>query len=269
MRRSEGFLIFTLITSAAIFGATQTLPTLYFGLIYGMVLFTFRGNIREKPLRLDAYTIAGILLIGVSPMFLIYRWGDNPSPSTFQAVLFLGVSLVLFDAKTILVPSAVPVLEVFLAAVLRLREGVELLNLLSGAFVDITSHLVRGLVDVFNVPIIVRGNVAVVRSSMVIIGSGCSGLDAFILYLLAAGLLILLRKSDGREASLLLLGALGIIPLNAVRIFTLLVIGYHSGISFLELFHSHIGDMMFVAYVFGYWWWVLKRPKNAEKAKNG
>ncbi|CAD5243316.1 exosortase/archaeosortase family protein [Thermococcus camini] len=269
MRRSEGFLIFSLALTGALFAITRTPPVLYFGLIYAIITFTIRERLEPRePSWKDPVIWTGAFLVGISPVFMIFKWGPDPSPSTFQALLLIGVSIILFKVRTVIIPISVAGIEVALAALTRSDIGVNILDRSSNLFVDATSHLVRGLIYLFDVPIAMNGNVAVVRNSVVIIGSGCSGLDAFVLYLLASLLLIYLRKSRGREAALLLLGALGIIPLNAVRIFTLLVIGYHSGISFLELFHSHLGDLMFVAYVFLYWWWVIKHRGKESSDKN-
>ncbi len=262
MRRIEKFILFSALIAAILFLTMPTPPALYFSLIYLLLLWASRNNIKEKPIRWGVTTLAGVLMILGSPLFLIFKWGGYPSPSTFQALLYLGISLIAFEVRTIAFPSLLLLLEVFLSAVSRTTLGVTLLVWTSDRFVDVTSYLVRGLIDVFDVPITMTDNVATVRNTAVIIGSGCSGLDAFILYLLASLLLIYLRKSGRREAALILLGALGIIPLNAVRIFILLLIGYHSGIPFLELFHSHLGDLMFLAYVILYWWWVLKDTRK-------
>ncbi|ASJ08361.1 exosortase/archaeosortase family protein [Thermococcus siculi] len=259
MRRSEGFAIFSMLFAVVLFAIMPTPPMLYLSLIYSVAVLLLRNSIKPKPLRLDWPTVLGAGFIVISPLFVLFKWGETPSPSMFQALLFLGVSLILFDFRTMVLPDSILLLEILLSWITRTGIGIYTLNWFSGLFVDMTSYLVRGLIDIFNVPILMRGNVAVVRNSIVIIGFGCSGLDAFVLYLLASLFLIYLRKSDRGEAALLLLGSLGIIPLNAVRIFTLLVIGYHSGISFLELFHSHLGDLMFLVYVFFYWWLVLKK----------
>ncbi|AFL95054.1 hypothetical protein CL1_0849 [Thermococcus cleftensis] len=259
MRRSEGFLIFSLALTGALFVIYRSPPILYFGLLYAMVVAFSRERLEKKPINLSASTITGVLLIVASPVFLLVRFGEYPSPATFQAFVLVGTSLVLFRPRSTVGPNLIAAAEALLAMSSRSDFVDAMVARTSDIFVDATSHLVRGLIYLFDVPITMNGNVAVIRNSVVIIGSGCSGLDAFVLYLLASLLLIYLRKSRGREAALLLLGALGIIPLNAVRIFTLLVIGYHSGISFLELFHSHLGDLMFIVYVFAYWWWVLKK----------
>ena len=256
MRRSEAFFWFSLVFTVMIFAVYRSPPVLYLGLIYSIVVFLARNSLGHKETLLDGWGILGTAMLLVSPVFLAVRFGEYPSPAAFHALILIGLSLLLFRPRSTVGPNSIAIFEAFLAAAVRSRSVGDLIAWLSDRFVDVTSYLVRGLIDLFNVPITMNGNVAVVRDTIVVVGSGCSGLDAFTLYILASLLLIYLRKSNRNEALLLLAGALGIIPLNALRIFSLLVIGYHSGISFLELFHSHLGDLMFVAYVFLYWWWV-------------
>jgi len=258
LRRSELYVGFSVLFTILLFALFRTPFLLYFGLFYSLVLYLRHSALVPRAIGPDVRTVLGIVLMSVSPVFLVVRLGEYSSPSTFHAFFLLGLLLVLFEVRDVLI-FLVPLAEALIALVAKTSAFKVTVNWFSNLFVDITAYLVRGLIDLLNVPIAMKGNVAVVRNTLVIIGSGCSGLDAFVLYILASLLLIYLRGSDRREAILLLFGALGIIPLNAVRIFTLLVIGYHSGISFLELFHSHLGDLMFVAYVFLYWWWVIRR----------
>ncbi len=266
MRMTEAFLTFSLTFTVIVFLIFRTPFILYMGLLYSLVFFMEIERIGKRVLKLDVQSLIGILLILISPVFLVVRIGGYTSPSTFHALLLAGTSLILFNAKGTLVPLGVLALDVLTALTAKTVAFKEAVSWLSARFVDMTSYIVEGLIRTSGVPISINGNVAVVRNSMIIIRVGCSGLDAFTLYILASFLLIYLRKSDRRETILLLIGALGIIPLNAVRIFSLLVIGYHSGISFLELFHSHLGDLMFLAYVFTYWWWVTGRKKKMSAA---
>ena len=268
MRRSDAFFWFSLVFTVMIFAVYRSPPVLYLGLIYSIVVFLSGGSLIDKEVLFDGWGVLGLSMILVSPVFLAVRFGKYPSPAAFHAFVLIGLSLLLFRPGSTVGPNSIALFEAFLAAAVRTGSVAGFISWLSDRFVDVTSYLVRGLIDLFNVPITMRGNVAVVRGTLVVIGSGCSGLDAFTLYILASLLLIYLRKSNRNEALLLLAGALGIIPLNALRIFSLLVIGYHSGISFLELFHSHLGDLMFVAYVFLYWWWVTGRTGRGTVSRD-
>jgi exosortase/archaeosortase family protein len=198
----------------------------------------------------------------VSPIFLLVKIGRYPSPASFQALVMLGLFLILFEHRTDKILPLLSTGELLIAIGVRSWALNGAIKEMSYLFVDVTSYLVKAGIRLFGIPITMNKNIAAVRDSIVIIGSGCSGLDAFVIYILATLLLIYIRRSSREEAALLLLGALGIIPLNALRIFTLLIIGYHSGISFLELFHSHLGDLMFLAYVFLYWRWVMGRKRE-------
>ena len=269
MKRSEAFFVFSILFTIGLFVVYRSPPVLYLGLVYSMIVAFTANTINEREIKIDPLTLMGVLLLAISPIFLVIRFGEYPSPAIFHALVLLGTSIILFTPKSVIAPNSIAMFEILLAVSVRTTLIRNLVAWTSERFVDITSYLVREMINLSNVPILMNDNTAIVRNTMIVIGSGCSGLDAFILYILASLLLIYLRKSDIREASLILLGALGIIPLNALRIFILLLIGYHSGIPFLELFHSHLGDLMFVAYVFIYWWWILKhRSKNSNHLKD-
>lgn len=265
MKRIEGFLVFSILFTLVVFVVFRTPFIIYMGLFYALVFYLKRDGIQERETGINAQAILGILLVVISPLFLFVKIGKYTSPSAFHAFFLTGLSLFFFEIEGDGIPLGILTIEWLTALIAKTKGFNILVSWLSNRFVDVTSYLVRGLIYISRVPIIINGNIAVVRNSIVIVGSGCSGLDAFVLYLLASTLLIILRKSNKNEATLLLLGALGIIPLNAVRIFFLLIIGYYSGISFLELFHSHLGDLMFVAYVYLYWWWAtgIKKKENS------
>ena len=263
IRTFEGLVV---IITTAVFLLYRTPFTLYAGLLYALTLYASERKALPRGPGLDPQTILGILLVLLSPVFLVVKLGKYPSPSTFVMLFLLGLQLVFFRIKGLEMPLAVAAGGA--AVALSSKTGLikKAIDITSGLFVDVTSILVKGLVELSGIPIKINKNIAVVGKAIVIIGSGCSGFDAFVIYILASLLLIYMRKSSRREAALLLLGAIGIIPLNALRIFILLVIGYYTGVSFLELFHSHLGDLMFVAYVFLYWWWVTGRKKRASVA---
>ncbi|MDV3104721.1 exosortase/archaeosortase family protein [Thermococcus waiotapuensis] len=258
------FEVLVVLLTTAVFLIYRTPFTLYAGLIYALTLRISEKRALPKRPGLDLQAIIGASFIMISPAFLVIRLGEYTSPSAFLTFLLLGLQLILYELRGLEVPSIVVAGGATIALLAKTDLISEAIDATSALFVDVTSILVKGLVTLSGVPIKINGNVAVVRKSIVIIGSGCSGFDAFVIYILATLLLIYLRKSSRKEAALLLLGAIGIIPLNAVRIFTLLVIGYYSGMSFLELFHSHLGDLMFVAYVFIYWWAVLRWKKQVK-----
>lgn len=262
----RGFFITTLTITIGLFLLSWVPFLLYIGLTYLLLIYLLRDSIVPRKPGLDVQTVIGLLTIVLSllSVFIQMSFGLQPSPSAFHALLILGLQIIFFDIRGLELPSVILVGELTIAILSKTSLVEKLIREMSNVFVKITSVLVKTLIVMFKVPIEMKDNVVIVRKSMVIIGWGCSGLDAFVIYILATVLLIYIRKSSWKEALLLLLGALGIIPLNAIRIFTLLVIGYHSGISYLKLFHSHLGDLMFILYVYIYWWIVLKKAKKTE-----
>ena len=261
MNRVRAFLLFSILLTFVLFALYRTPFTIYVGLFYAFLLWAGEERIRERKPSFGCQTLTGATMAAIAPVFLFIKISGYVSPSTFQALILLGLSLILFELPGTEVPSSLLLLEAAAALTGKTSSFRALMEWFSDLFVGVTSVLVKGLVALTGLPIELSGNTATVGNSIVIIGSGCSGLDAFIIYLVATLVLIYVRRSKKREALLLTAGVLGIIPLNGLRIFTLLFIGYRSGISFLELFHSHLGDLMFVAYVFLYWWWATGKGK--------
>jgi len=261
------YLVLSVLLGAVLFVAYRSQFLVYFSLLYALLLYLERESIKPLHRRGTLRLAFGVALILISPVFLAFKIGTYPSPVSFYFLFMWGLLELSFEAPLLI--RTVPPAMVAIAMAMRTDFLKRVLSKTSELFVGVTSKLVEVMIKISGVPIEIRGNVATVGSGIVIIGSGCSGLDAFILYILASLLLIYLRKSERKEALLLLAGALGIIPLNAVRIFALLFIGQRWGIPFLELFHSHLGDLMFVAYVFLYWKWALGRSKNKRKGPNG
>jgi len=261
------YLLLSILLGIVLFVAYRSQFLIYFSLLYTLLLYLESGSIKPLRRRSTLRLIFGVTLIFISPVFLAFKIGLYPSPVSFYFLFMWG--LLELGFKVPLLIRAMSPIMVTVAMAMRMDFLARVLSKTSEIFVGVTSKLVEIMIEVLGVPIEIRGNVATVDSGIVIIGSGCSGLDAFILYILASLLLIYLRKSTRDEAILLLGGALGIIPLNAVRIFVLFFIGQRWGISFLTLFHSHLGDLMFVVYVFLYWKWVILNynAKNLRSVK--
>jgi hypothetical protein len=215
LRRTDAFIVASVAFTVLVFAVYRTPFAMYMGLLYALVIYLGRERVGPRDVRVDAQSILGAALLAISPVFLFIRLGEYTSPSAFHALALIGSSLLLFNLRGSWGPLGVLGFELFLSLVSNTEEFSATVARLSDIFVDVTSYLVRGLIDITGVPITMRGNVAIVRNTIVIIGSGCSGLDAFVLYLLAALLLVYLRRSGKREAALLLLGACGHPPAPA------------------------------------------------------
>ncbi len=252
------FVLLSLMFSIVLFILYRSPVLLYFGLPYSLIVYVRHVKI-GRPNKLAPL---GVLMILASPYFLLHSFGGYPSPLTFQSFVIIGFTLVFLDLREVLVPTVFMALAPVFALLVRFGVVSSFVSSASSVFVDVTSVMVRHLLDIVGYPIQVYGNVITVRNSMVVVGSGCSGLSALVLYFLATVLLVYVRRSALREAMLLFAGLLGIIPLNALRIFILLVVGYKYGLPYLRVFHSHIGDLMFIVYVYLYWWVVLKKLKG-------
>jgi len=268
LKRSKLLAALSIVLTTVLFVVYRSPPVLYIGLVYAGAIMLSENQLVEKT-RPDVWSVAGALMIAASPIFLAVKFGGYPSPSIFQSLVLIGASFILFTPKSTVVPNTITAFGIAIAIGARTGYISAIIVRLSDFFVEITSYMVNSVLTYFNVPISMNGNVATVKENIVVIGSGCSGFNAFVLYITASLLLIYLTKADRKTALLLLLGGVWIIPLNSARILILLLIGYHSGISFLRLFHSHLGDMMFVGYVFAYWWLILRRSKRRGETAGG
>ncbi|MFX0123709.1 MAG: archaeosortase/exosortase family protein [Candidatus Hodarchaeota archaeon] len=85
------------------------------------------------------------------------------------------------------------------------------------------------------------------------VGPICAGVDAMVIFGLLLVLLIShLRLPHHTKAVSSLLGIFGLIPLNLVRVSFLVIVGYLYGLDMAMFFHSHIGDILFLLYVVGF-----------------
>lgn len=136
--------------------------------------------------------------------------------------------------------------------------------------IPFTASAAVGLVKLFGYDvsfhpndIIIHGNHGVLTASM---GGGCSGIDGIIFYsLLAAFLLIRVPASRKRKVICILLGSIGTLFVNILRVVVLILVGVYYGHEAMMYAHSNLGDILFVIYVGIYWYvsfkWILKEDK--------
>lgn len=97
------------------------------------------------------------------------------------------------------------------------------------------------------------------------IGSGCSGLELFLLFL---GFILLMRGRLKDKLWFVPLGFLGILILNIIRIILLSIIYYHTP-QYLDFNHKYTFVIIVYGAIFGLWvLWVNKFANRADEPKD-
>jgi len=262
----RALMIGVVLLTLVIFYFYRSPPILYLGLSF-VFLILIGEKERTCNLKINTRrTIFALILLVLAVLSLMHPFWKTPSPLTFLS-LSIGALLLILCKR--LQEFKVEILYIgigpLLAALSRTNTFQRIETIMSSWFVKATGALLTLMFKLSDMPAQMSGNTITTRGMIVIVKPGCSGLGAFFLYLLATALLVYARKSKFKEASLLLVGALGIIPINAIRIFILILVGYHYGVSYLELFHSHLGDIIFLAYVYFYWRTVLSYSSGLKQ----
>lgn len=175
---------------------------------------------------------------------------------SFAWYLFQSINIQIIGALLLIV-----VLAIYLAASFSIKTAVDLLpflglfifvvpvlSSLTDQLVNLSSFVVGALVDAVKLTAIIEGNNILIPSGRITIAEGCSGIRYLSITLLLAYIICLLNGYSWRQSMLALLCAiaLGLIT-NWLRIFLLVLIGYHSNMqSKLMQDHEMFGWVLFM-----------------------
>ncbi len=86
------------------------------------------------------------------------------------------------------------------------------------------------------------------------VGIRCGGLDVALIYsLILAAFLWYTPGGALRKLTLLILGVIGALGVNILRVVILTLVYLNYGLSLGDLVHTHLGDLMFLMYIAGFW----------------
>jgi len=119
------------------------------------------------------------------------------------------------------------------------------------------------------------GPVLAVGDFAVSIGSPCSGIDSMLLFIAFFTAIFALdyhKLRKGRYAIFFIIGFIGVIAVNILRLFALMLVGIHISPEIaVGFFHTNAGWVLFILYFLAYYWlikrWIYKTPGIQKKPK--
>ena len=147
------------------------------------------------------------------------------------------------------------------------------IDILGPAFIQFTIYFSTGLLHLFGYKVVAGPNYFILpngnRIGMLV---WCSGIESFTLFTLLMIVLLLREKIKWPlKISLIVIGSIGDLFVNVIRVTILVVIAIDYGMSMMQTFHSNLGDLLFLVYVFLFYWCVIKcfvkeDKRDAEKS---
>lgn len=252
---------------------SRYLPTLIAGLwiiLFGVTFF----DLWQRWIRWDGALAHGIPVIALF-LALLWRTGQwqrqhwfNPALEiTLSGIALLGTSLLWFLAyavniqiieQLLLLPALIFAYAMVFGWKTVFRHRILLLfpifaipvwGSFNGLLLNGASLVVGELVRLFEMPALIQGNSIYIPYGHILIADGCSGLRYFVIALTLAYLIGYLNgyREPKLLLTLLIAAILGLIT-NWIRIFVLIVIGYHSRMeSSLMADHEMFGWILFGA----------------------
>ena len=135
-----------------------------------------------------------------------------------------------------------------------------MLNVLGPSFIHFTIYFSTALVNLFGYGVTPGPDYFILpngqRIGMLV---WCSGIESFTLFTLLMIVLLLREKLSWQmKVLLIVIGAIGDLFVNVIRVTILIIIAIDYGMSMLEVFHSNLGNLLFLTYVFLFYWCVIK-----------
>ncbi|MES2675350.1 MAG: exosortase/archaeosortase family protein [Pseudomonadota bacterium] len=193
---------------------------------------------------------------------------------SFIWYLFQSINIQLISALLL-----IAVLTIYLAACFSVKTAIDLfpflglllfvvpiLSSLTDQLVLLSSFVVGALVDAVKLTAVIEGNNILIPSGRITIAEGCSGLRYLSITLLLAYIICLMNGYSRRQGILTILCAIGLgLLTNWIRIFLLVLIGYHSDMQ-SKLMHDHemFGWILFMLIIMPAIYWAPIVRKNIE-----
>jgi exosortase len=225
-------------------------------------------------------------------IFIFFIWQASPIQSERDsrkiyglicaALTFFSFVWYLFQSINIELPSVLLLLlalALYLAACFSLKTMKDLLPFfmlfvfaipifaeLNDQLVKLSSVVVGTWIDAIQLTAVIEGNNILIPSGRITIADGCSGLRYLNITVLLAYIICLLNGYNLRQSLLALACATGLgLLVNWIRIFLLVLIGYHSNMQ-SKLMHDHeiFGWVLFIAIIMPAIYWAPIIRKNMD-----
>ncbi len=206
--------------------------------------------------------IIGIILV-VLP-FLNYVFNPLHTSPNFGNIdvtfVLVGLAIMFYGIRN-LWEFYLPVGFILAIAVFEfLMHTVLFIDILGPTFINFTIYFSTALVNLFGYGVTAGPNYFILpNGERIYMLVWCSGIESFTLFtLLMIVLLLRERIKWWVKATLIVVGAIGDLFINVIRVAILVAIAIDYGMSMMQLFHSNLGNILFLIYVFLFYWCVLK-----------
>ena len=206
--------------------------------------------------------IIGIILV-VLP-FLNYVFNPLHTIPTFGNIdvtfVLMGLTIMFYGIRN-LWEFYLPVGFILAIAVFEFLMGTTLfIDILGPTFINFTIYFSTALVNLFGYGVTAGPNYFILpNGERIYMLVWCSGIESFTLFtLLMIVLLLRERIKWWGKVALIVVGAIGDLFVNVIRVAILVAIAIDYGMSIMQLFHSNLGNILFLIYVFLFYWMVIK-----------
>ncbi len=222
----------------------ESLSHAYPLLLWFLVLLYKAGPLEVSPQKPWVNTLLAIALVCASVTWFLFNTIQIKILEQFMLlpILFLSLAFV-FGVKTLWRLRFLLLMPIF---------ALPIWDYLNNGLVQLASYVVGEMVRVIRIPALIDGSSIFIPAGHIMIADGCSGLRYLIISLALGYTISYLNgyKEKGLVISLLLAALLGLLA-NWIRIFILILIGYHTEMqSTLMRDHETFGWIIFALVCF-------------------
>ena len=213
----------------------------------------------------------GVILIALPFLNYILNPFHTPTGTDFGNIditfVLVGLTISFYGIKN-LWEFYLPLGFIIAIAIFEILMGTTLfIDILGPAFIQFTIYFSTALLNLFGYNVIAGPDYFILpdgtRIGMLV---WCSGIESFTLFTLLMIVLLLREKIKWPlKIALIVIGAIGDLFINVIRVAVLIAIAIDYGTSIMEVFHSNLGNILFLIYVFLFYWCVIKCVIKEDK----
>jgi len=274
---------YSLLLSLLTYFITYTGMVLLLTLVFIIIVFVDANKyeklkpefIRIKKFNIDPWMGAGMAILP----FINYYFNLLNTVSSFGTVdisfVLIGLTIFFYGIKSLKNFYLAVGFDLAIIAFGLLMGTPLFVDFLGPKFIEFTIYFSTALLRIFGYHVIAGPDYFILPNGQrIYMLVWCSGIESFTLFtLLMIVLLIRERMKWWVKLTVITIGAIGDLFVNVIRVAILIAIAIDYGMSMMETFHSHLGDLLFLVYVLIFYWVVVKflvkeEKKNDEQSHN-
>ena len=268
-------MIFVSILTYLISGAGMIFQIVLIFLLLVLIDYEKYKKLPSKTRWVDV--IIGIIFIYIS--FFLYSslkfftgsgFGLHPQFGYIDIiVLLLGIAIIFYgfaNLKRFLIPFVL----IFSLILFNNLQSISFIkNVIGPIFVNATITISSAILNIFGYAIEISGSAFILPNGTAIqMLVWCSGINSVLFYSIFAGILLLkINAKRNNKILAFILGAIGVFFINILRVSLLVAIGVRCGMSLMDAFHTHLGDLLFLFYIGIFWWLAFKFLEESREKK--